>query len=60
MLESEHPGRVRYMVVVSTYGRQDKEEAVILGMDIIEEDTAKIGLVLPVYADMQVEMDGEG
>ena len=34
-LESTYPGRVRYMTVVSTLGRQDTEESIILGIDMI-------------------------
>ena len=32
-LESSHPQVTRYMVVVSTNGRQDTEESLVLGMD---------------------------
>lgn len=32
-LESAHTQITRYMVVVSTNGRQDTEESVVLGMD---------------------------
>lgn len=32
-LESVHPQCTRYMVVVTTNGRQDTEESVVLGMD---------------------------
>lgn len=37
-LESTHPQVTRYMVVVSTNGRQDTEESVVLGMDISPVD----------------------
>lgn len=37
-LESIHPQITRYMVVVSTNGRQDTEESVVLGMDFSPRD----------------------
>lgn len=37
-LESFHPQITRYMVVVSTNGRQDTEESVVLGMDFSPRD----------------------
>ncbi|KAG7224597.1 hypothetical protein INR49_011350 [Caranx melampygus] len=37
-LESAHPHVTRYMVVVSTNGRQDTEESVVLGMDFSPVD----------------------
>lgn len=37
-LESAHPQITRYMVVVSTNGRQDTEESVVLGMDFSPVD----------------------
>jgi len=60
-LESMHPaeGRVRYMTIVSTVGCHDAEESLILGVDIVE-DIATIGLVLPVWADLDVHLDGDG
>jgi len=52
-------GRVRYMTIVSTLGCHDAEESMILGVDIAE-DSATIGLVLPVWADLDVHLDGDG
>lgn len=37
-LESAFPQSTRYMVVVSTNGRQDTEESVVLGMDFINSN----------------------
>lgn len=37
-LESAHAQITRYMVVVSTIGRQDTEESVVLGMDFSPVD----------------------
>ncbi len=37
-LESAYPQVTRYMVVVSTNGRQDTEEIIVLGMDFVSSD----------------------
>lgn len=37
-LESAYPLVTRYMVVVSTNGRQDTEESIVLGMDFVSSD----------------------
>lgn len=37
-LESTYQNRTRYMVVVSTNGRQDTEESIVLGMDFSSND----------------------
>lgn len=37
-LESAFPQVTRYMVVVSTNGRQDTEESIVLGMDFVSSD----------------------
>lgn len=37
-LESSYPQVTRYMVVVSTNGRQDTEESIVLGMDFVSSD----------------------
>ena len=58
-LESIVSARCRYMTVVSTVGRQDTEESVILGIDI-QEDKASMGLVLPIWGDMSMKLDGDG
>ena len=49
----------RYMALVSTMDRQDLEESVILGIDICDEQ-AKIGLVLPIWGDLDIRLDGDG
>lgn len=45
--------------MVCTEGRQDTEESVILGIDIIA-DTATIGLVLSIWGDSKISLDGDG
>ncbi|XP_047440859.1 protein phosphatase Slingshot homolog 3 [Mugil cephalus] len=59
-LESSSPVRVRYLIVVSTLG--SKQESILLGMDFPSSDSDRctIGLVLPVWSDTQVYLDGDG
>jgi len=57
-LESIFPTHNRYLAVVSCYGKQDTEESVILGIDCNE--TATIGLVIPIWADTTVNLNGDG
>ncbi|KAJ7990257.1 hypothetical protein DPEC_G00298450 [Dallia pectoralis] len=62
-LESAHaqPECTRYMVVVSTNGRQDTEESVLLGMDFSSADSScTVGLVLPLWSDTLIHLDGDG
>uniref|UniRef100_A0A7N8XV53 protein-serine/threonine phosphatase n=1 Tax=Mastacembelus armatus TaxID=205130 RepID=A0A7N8XV53_9TELE len=60
-LESAHPQTTRYMVVVSTNGRQDTEESIVLGMDFVSSDSCcTVGLVLPLWSDTLIHLDGDG
>ncbi|XP_043910403.1 protein phosphatase Slingshot homolog 2 isoform X2 [Protopterus annectens] len=61
-LESTYLNRTRYMVVVSTNGRQDTEESVVLGMDFSTKDSSSctLGLVLPLWSDTLIHLDGDG
>ncbi|XP_062872791.1 protein phosphatase Slingshot homolog 2 [Trichomycterus rosablanca] len=61
-LESAYPQCTRYMVVVSTNGRQDTEESVVLGMDFTSSDCNQctVGLVLPLWSDTLIHLDGDG
>ncbi|KAI4896621.1 hypothetical protein NFI96_029878 [Prochilodus magdalenae] len=60
-LESAYPQCTRYMVVVSTSGRQDTEESVVLGMDFTSSDClCTVGLVLPLWSDTLIHLDGDG
>uniref|UniRef100_A0A8D0GES7 protein-serine/threonine phosphatase n=1 Tax=Sphenodon punctatus TaxID=8508 RepID=A0A8D0GES7_SPHPU len=61
-LESTYQNRMRYMVVVSTNGRQDTEESLVLGMDFSSNDssTCTMGLVLPLWSDTLIHLDGDG
>ncbi|XP_063044093.1 protein phosphatase Slingshot homolog 3 [Engraulis encrasicolus] len=59
-LESLSPVRVRYLLVISTLC--NKDESLLLGMDLpdMNSDQCTIGLVLPVWSDTQVFLDGDG
>ncbi|XP_059481156.1 protein phosphatase Slingshot isoform X2 [Neocloeon triangulifer] len=63
-LESAHPGRTRYLVVVSRLAPardnndQGGEESCLLGIDCNEITT--VGLVLRVLADTAITLDGDG
>ncbi|XP_077995340.1 uncharacterized protein LOC144448877 [Glandiceps talaboti] len=57
-LESMHQNRIRYMVVVACIGREDTQESAILGIDYT--DRATIGLVLPIWRDTKINLDGDG
>ncbi|KAG7328792.1 hypothetical protein KOW79_006966 [Hemibagrus wyckioides] len=59
-LESLSPIRVRYLLIVTTTSH--KQESLLLGMDFpnINCDNCTIGLVLPIWSDTQVYLDGDG
>ncbi|XP_040901921.1 protein phosphatase Slingshot homolog 2 isoform X2 [Toxotes jaculatrix] len=60
-LESAYSQVTRYMVVVSTNGRQDTEESIVLGMDFLSSDSCcTVGLVLPLWSDTLIHLDGDG
>ncbi|XP_077422205.1 uncharacterized protein ssh2a isoform X2 [Vanacampus margaritifer] len=60
-LESSYAQVTRYMVVVSTNGRQDTEESIVLGMDFYSSDSCcTVGLVLPLWSDTLIHLDGDG
>ncbi|KAM9393679.1 protein phosphatase Slingshot homolog 1 isoform 2-T2 [Pholidichthys leucotaenia] len=61
-LESAWSDRVRYMVVVYTSGRQDTEENILLGIDFTNKDckSCSIGMVLPLWSDTKIHLDGDG
>lgn len=46
-LESTYQNRTRYMVVVSTNGRQDTEESIVLGMDFSSNDRYSVIVLTP-------------
>uniref|UniRef100_A0A8C8DI59 Protein phosphatase Slingshot homolog 1 n=1 Tax=Oryzias sinensis TaxID=183150 RepID=A0A8C8DI59_9TELE len=61
-LESGWSDRVRYMVVVYTNGNQDTEENIVLGLDFTQKDSksCSIGMVLPLWSDTNIHLDGDG
>ncbi|MGH0190640.1 UNVERIFIED_CONTAM: hypothetical protein FKN15_048487 [Acipenser sinensis] len=61
-LESAWSDRVRYMVVVYSNGRQDTEENVLLGIDFTNKESknCSIGMVLPLWSDTKIHLDGDG
>ncbi|XP_058512518.1 protein phosphatase Slingshot homolog 1 isoform X2 [Ochotona princeps] len=61
-LESAWTDRVRYMVVVYSNGRQDTEENILLGVDFSskESKSCTIGMVLRLWSDTKIHLDGDG
>ncbi|XP_029108416.1 protein phosphatase Slingshot homolog 1-like [Scleropages formosus] len=61
-LESTLSDRVRYMVVVYTSSHQGTEENILLGMDFISKESknCSIGMVLPLWSDTKIHLDGDG
>ncbi|XP_028816413.1 protein phosphatase Slingshot homolog [Denticeps clupeoides] len=59
-LESVSAVRVRYLLIITTLS--SKYESLLLGMDLpdMQSDHCTIGLVLPVWSDTQVFLDGDG
>lgn len=61
-LESWVEDHRRYLVIISTTGRQDTEESIIVGCDFETRDstTCTIGLVLPLWSGTTIMLDGDG
>ncbi|KAF5929192.1 hypothetical protein HPG69_019213 [Diceros bicornis minor] len=61
-LESAWVERVRYLVVVDSSGRQDTEESILLGVDFSskESKSCTIGMVLRLWSDTKIHLDGDG
>uniref|UniRef100_A0A8C8YKJ8 Protein phosphatase Slingshot homolog 1 n=1 Tax=Prolemur simus TaxID=1328070 RepID=A0A8C8YKJ8_PROSS len=61
-LESAWTDRVRYMVVVYSSGRQDTEENILLGVDFSSKESTSctIGMVLRLWSDTKIHLDGDG
>ncbi|XP_007448295.1 PREDICTED: protein phosphatase Slingshot homolog 1 [Lipotes vexillifer] len=61
-LESARAERARYMVVVDSSGRQDTEESILLGVDFSskESKSCTIGMVLRLWSDTKIHLDGDG
>uniref|UniRef100_A0A2D4HXC9 protein-serine/threonine phosphatase n=2 Tax=Micrurus lemniscatus lemniscatus TaxID=129467 RepID=A0A2D4HXC9_MICLE len=61
-LESARAHRIRYLLVVSATEKESKSEIVLLGVDFPDESlaTCTLGMVLPLWSDTQVFLDGDG
>ncbi|KAK1335611.1 hypothetical protein QTO34_003403 [Cnephaeus nilssonii] len=61
-LEAARPPRLRYLLVVSTRDRVSQDETVLLGVDFPDSSSysCTLGLVLPLWSDTQVYLDGDG
>uniref|UniRef100_A0A8I3NG69 protein-serine/threonine phosphatase n=1 Tax=Canis lupus familiaris TaxID=9615 RepID=A0A8I3NG69_CANLF len=56
------PPRLRYLLVVSTREHLSQDETVLLGVDFPDSSSSSctLGLVLPLWSDTQVYLDGDG
>ncbi|KAG8522708.1 Protein phosphatase Slingshot-3 [Galemys pyrenaicus] len=61
-LEAARPPRLRYLLVVSTRDLLSQDETVLLGVDFPDSSSPSctLGLVLPLWSDTQVYLDGDG
>uniref|UniRef100_A0A8C7ERA9 protein-serine/threonine phosphatase n=1 Tax=Neovison vison TaxID=452646 RepID=A0A8C7ERA9_NEOVI len=61
-LEAARPPRLRYLLVVSTREHLHRDETVLLGVDFPDSSSPSctLGLVLPLWSDTQVYLDGDG
>ncbi|KRY60559.1 Protein phosphatase Slingshot -like protein 2 [Trichinella britovi] len=50
----------RYLAIVSTVGRQDNQESVVIGIDCGPDRNPTIGLVLPIWASTKISLDSDG
>ncbi|XP_012376332.1 protein phosphatase Slingshot homolog 3 [Dasypus novemcinctus] len=61
-LEAARAPRLRYLLVVSTRECLSQDETVLLGVDFPDgsSPSCTLGLVLPLWSDTQVYLDGDG
>nr|XP_055168282.1 protein phosphatase Slingshot homolog 3 isoform X2 [Nyctereutes procyonoides] len=61
-LEAARPPRLRYLLVVSTREHLSQNETILLGVDFPDSSSSSctLGLVLPLWSDTQVYLDGDG
>lgn len=57
-LESQYPNKIRYLTIVSAFGPDEEEQSIVMGVDWT--DKASIGLVVPLYRDTVIKLDGDG
>ncbi|CAF1099514.1 unnamed protein product [Rotaria sordida] len=58
-LESGFPNRFRYLVIITCIGKQQTEESALLGFDVTTNEIT-IGMTLPIWADLDMSLDGDG
>ncbi|CAF0919534.1 unnamed protein product [Rotaria sordida] len=58
-LESGFPNRFRYLVIITCIGKQQTEESALLGFDVTTNEIT-IGMTLPIWADLDISLDGDG
>ncbi|CAF5178312.1 unnamed protein product [Rotaria magnacalcarata] len=58
-LESGFPNRFRYLVIITCIGKQQTEESALLGFDVTSSEIT-IGMTLPIWADLDISLDGDG
>ncbi|XP_006860920.1 PREDICTED: protein phosphatase Slingshot homolog 3 [Chrysochloris asiatica] len=61
-LEAARTPRLRYLLVVSTREHLSPDETILLGVDFPDSSSLSctLGLVLPLWSDTQVYLDGDG
>ncbi|NWU77180.1 SSH3 phosphatase, partial [Onychorhynchus coronatus] len=61
-LESARPRRVRYLLVVRPEEAGAEGQTALLGVDFAHEGATRctLGMVLPLWSDTQVFLDGDG
>ncbi|NXB89756.1 SSH phosphatase, partial [Vidua chalybeata] len=61
-LESARPRRVRYLLLVRPEEAGAEAETALLGVDFAHEGATRctLGMVLPLWSDTQVFLDGDG
>ncbi|XP_029431829.1 LOW QUALITY PROTEIN: protein phosphatase Slingshot homolog 3 [Rhinatrema bivittatum] len=61
-LESVRAHRIRYLLVVSTLGSCGEDETILLGVNFPSDgcSSCTIGMVLPLWCNTQVFLDGDG
>lgn len=57
--ENGEKGHVRYVALLSTIDRFDTEEYGLIGVDIVC-GTVTVGLVMPIFSDLIMKLDGNG
>jgi protein phosphatase slingshot len=58
-LERSRDSCSKYLVIITTQGQQDTEEAIVLGTEMTGKEVS-IGLVLPIWRDTHIRLDGDG